>query len=58
MLLGGYIAVALNDVVRALIMLVGLVLLPVIGIVRLGGPGRLLELVGGVFAAILSTADS
>lgn len=53
MLLGGYIAVALNDVVRALIMLVGLVLLPVIGIVRLGGPGRLLELVGGVDAALL-----
>lgn len=37
MVLGGYVAVALNDVVRALIMLVGLVLLPVAGWVALGG---------------------
>ncbi|MEE4176917.1 MAG: sodium/proline symporter [Bacteroides sp.] len=37
MVLGGFVAVAYNDVVRALIMLVGLVVLPVIGIIQLGG---------------------
>ncbi len=37
MVLGGYVAVAYNDVVRAVIMLVGLVVLPVIGIVQVGG---------------------
>jgi sodium/proline symporter len=37
MVLGGYIAVAYNDVVRAVIMLIGLVVLPVIGIISLGG---------------------
>ena len=53
MLLGGYVAVALNDAVRALIMLIGLVLLPVVGIAHLGGPLELLEKVGGVDAALL-----
>lgn len=37
MLLGGFVAVAFNDVVRALIMLLGLVLLPAVGIFKLGG---------------------
>lgn len=37
MVLGGYVAVAYNDVVRAVIMMVGLVVLPVIGIVQVGG---------------------
>jgi SSS family solute:Na+ symporter len=43
MLLGGFIAVAFNDAVRAVIMLVGLVALPAVGIARLGGPAALLE---------------
>jgi sodium/proline symporter len=44
MLLGGYIAVAFNDVVRAVIMLVGLVVLPVAALVKMGGLGTLLEM--------------
>jgi sodium/proline symporter len=41
MVLGGYIAVAYNDVVRAVIMLIGLVVLPAYGLVRMGGLGEL-----------------
>jgi sodium/proline symporter len=41
--LGGYIAVAYNDVVRAVIMLVALVVLPVLGLIKIGGLGALLE---------------
>jgi sodium/proline symporter len=37
MILGGYIAVAYNDVVRAIIMLLGLVILPVYGIIKIEG---------------------
>jgi sodium/proline symporter len=37
MVLGGYVAVAYNDVVRAIIMMIGLVVLPVIGIIQIGG---------------------
>jgi SSS family solute:Na+ symporter len=44
MVLGGYIAVAYNDVVRAVIMLFGLVVLPVVGIIKLGGIGTLSDM--------------
>ena len=48
MVLGGYIAVAYNDVMRALVMLIGLVVLPFVGLTRMGGlselRGSLLEL--------------
>ena len=44
MVLGGYVAVAYNDVVRAVIMLIGLVLLPVAGVVNMGGFGVLKDL--------------
>jgi sodium/proline symporter len=43
MVVGGYVAVAYNDVVRAVIMLGGLVILPVVALVELGGPGILVE---------------
>jgi sodium/proline symporter len=42
MMLGGYIAVVYNDVVRAMIMIVGLVLLPLVGLLKLGGLPALL----------------
>lgn len=42
MVLGGFIAVAYNDVVRAVIMIVGLVVLPVYGMVHVGGLDALL----------------
>lgn len=37
MILGGYIAVVYNDVARAVIMIVGLVIFPVYGVIKLGG---------------------
>ncbi|MBN2028755.1 sodium/proline symporter [bacterium] len=43
MILGGYIAVAYNDVVRAILMLMGLVVFPVYGLIKVGGVQILLE---------------
>lgn len=43
MVLGGYIAVAYNDVVRALILIVGLVIFPVYGLIQIGGLKPLLQ---------------
>jgi SSS family solute:Na+ symporter len=43
MVVGGYIAVAWNDVVRALIMIVALVVLPALGLAKIGGLGALLD---------------
>jgi len=43
MVLGGYIAVAYNDVVRAVIMIVGLVVFPIFGLIQVGGVGALLS---------------
>jgi solute:Na+ symporter, SSS family len=37
MVLGGFIAVSYNDVVRAVILLVGLVLFPAFGLIKIGG---------------------
>ncbi len=47
MLLGGYIAVAYNDVVRATIMLVALLVLPIVGLVEIGGFAGLSESLRG-----------
>jgi solute:Na+ symporter, SSS family len=44
MVLGGYVAVAYNDVVRAIIMMIGLIVLPVIGVIQIGGLGILNEM--------------
>lgn len=44
MVLGGYIAVAYNDVVRAVIMLIGLVIFPIYGLIKIGGLDVLLEI--------------
>ena len=43
MVLGGYIAVAYNDVVRAIIMLIGLVIFPIYGLIKIGGFNVLLD---------------
>lgn len=48
MVLGGYIAVAYNDVVRAIIMLIGLVVLPAYGLVQVGGLGPLQHALAGL----------
>ena len=44
MVMGGYIAVAYNDVVRAVIMIIGLVVFPVYGLVQIGGVDALLAI--------------
>ncbi|AIF69772.1 proline permease [Palaeococcus pacificus DY20341] len=44
MALGGFIAVAYNDVIRAVIMIVGLVLLPVVAIAKVGGVDAMLTI--------------
>lgn len=43
MVMGGYVAVAYNDVVRAFIMMIGLVLLPIVGLIKIGGFDVLLD---------------
>ncbi len=53
MVLGGFIAVAYNDVVRAVIMLVGLVVLPVYGIIEIGGVGTLLSTLAALDPAMI-----
>lgn len=53
MVLGGYVAVAYNDVVRAIIMLIGLVVLPVFGIIQVGGLSILNEMLHQLSPAYL-----
>jgi sodium/proline symporter len=53
MLLGGFIAVALNDVVRAVIMLMGLVVLPLFGLLEAGGLGALLDALGALDPSLI-----
>jgi SSS family solute:Na+ symporter len=48
MVLGGFVAVAYNDVIRALIMLMGLLVLPAVAFVELGGWGDLASILGRV----------
>jgi sodium/proline symporter len=43
MVLGGFIAVAYNDVVRAIILIVGLVIFPAYGLIKIGGFHWMLE---------------
>jgi len=43
MVLGGYIAVAYNDAVRAVILIIGLVIFPVYGLLKIGGFNVLLQ---------------
>lgn len=53
MLLGGYIAVAYNDMIRAIILIIGLVIFPVYGLVKLGGVGAFLKILQGLNPALL-----
>lgn len=45
MVLGGFVAVAYNDVIRAIIMLIGLVVLPVFAIIESGGSDTIINLI-------------
>jgi sodium/proline symporter len=53
MLLGGYIAVAYNDVVRAVIMMLALIVLPVWGLIEIGGLDELTRRLGDVDAGLI-----
>ena len=54
MVLGGYIAVVYNDVVRALIMILALVIFPVILLVKMGGLPHLFDTLGAVASSHLN----
>ncbi|QDA31701.1 sodium/proline symporter [Thermococcus indicus] len=43
MVLGGFVAVAYNDVIRAVIMIIGLTVLPVVAVAHVGGVGMILD---------------
>jgi len=53
MVLGGFVAVSYNDVVRAVIMIIGLVVFPVTGLVKMGGARALMEVLHGLNPAYL-----
>ncbi|HAQ06667.1 MAG TPA: sodium/proline symporter PutP [Bacillus bacterium] len=47
-LFGGFLAVSLTDFVQGVIMFLALVLVPVVAFTELGGPGNVMETVGGI----------
>lgn len=53
-LVGGFLAVSWTDVVQGMMMLVALVLLPVIGILHVGGPGEMVAAIRDVDPTLLS----
>jgi SSS family solute:Na+ symporter len=53
MVLGGYIAVAYNDVARAMILIVGLVIFPIFGLIKAGGLNALLKTLEGLNPALV-----
>jgi sodium/proline symporter len=53
MVLGGYIAVAYNDVVRAVVMLIGLVVLPAVGLYHAGGVAALKQILAQLDPAMI-----
>ena len=54
MTLGGFVAVAYNDVIRAIIMLIGLVILPIIGVLQIGGIAIVQEILNNLNPAFLN----
>ena len=53
-LVGGFLAVSWTDVVQGLMMVLALVILPIVGIIQLGGPGALVEQVNAVDPLLLT----
>ncbi|SDB79847.1 sodium/proline symporter [Raineyella antarctica] len=47
-LVGGFLAVSWTDVVQGMMMVVALVLLPIVGIIHLGGPGRMVDAITAI----------
>lgn len=54
MMMGGYIAVAYNDVIRAIIMIFGLVVFPIVGLVKMGGLNELLRILSELDPAAIN----
>lgn len=54
MVLGGYIAVSYNDTVRAIIMIMGLVVFPIYGLVKIGGLKVLLNILSELNPACIN----
>ncbi len=52
--LGGYIAVAYNDVIRAIIMLIIPVILPAYGLIKFGGLKSLLQILSGLNPSLIN----
>jgi sodium/proline symporter len=53
MVLGGFIAVAYNDVVRAIILILGLVIFPAYGLIKIGGFSAMLETLSRLNPALI-----
>jgi len=54
MLMGGFLAVVYNDVIRAFIMIFGLVILPVVAIIKIGGISILLNILAQLNIALVN----
>lgn len=53
MVLGGYIAVAYNDMVRAIILIIGLVIFPAFGLIKIGGFKLMLQTLAQLNPALI-----
>jgi sodium/proline symporter len=53
MVLGGYVAVAYNDVIRAVILILGLVIFPVYGMIKIGGFSVMIDTLASLNPALI-----
>lgn len=53
-LIGGFLAVSYTDVVQGLMMLVALILIPIVGIMHVGGPGEVIDAVRDLDPTLLN----
>ncbi|WP_232548396.1 sodium/proline symporter PutP [Propioniciclava soli] len=53
-LVGGFLAVSWTDVVQGCMMVTALVLLPIVGVIHVGGPGAMLDAINAVDPSLLS----
>ena len=53
-LVGGFLAVSWTDVVQGMMMVTALVILPIMGIIHLGGPGALVEQINAIDPQLLT----
>lgn len=53
-LVGGFLAVSWTDVVQGFMMVIALVLLPIVGLIQLGGPGAMMEQITAVDPKLLT----